>query len=232
MIASLIAETAGISATLDLQWASAHWIYDRVYRGEVAFSQFVQNNRHEFSKGLIKDPNLTPFFKPLSEIFPQAKFVFVVRDPRDNLRSILNRLHLPGHLEKLETHQYEEFSHAWQKMLDGSWLGLDGTNYIEMLAARWNFMADVFLSNRERFFPAKYEDFNCDKIRFTNELTLKLGLKPVHSIENRINFQFQPKGNHTVSWTEFFGEQNLASIERICFQRMQAFGYMAAESKA
>jgi hypothetical protein len=44
--------------------------------------------------------------------------------------------------------------------------------------------------------------------------------------------QFQPRGDRTVSWADFFGPERLAAIERQCAAEMKVFGYTATESGA
>ena len=65
---------------------------DALYGGELSLSRLVAENQKFFSSSLVKDPNFTFFMDQLRGTFPLAKFVFIVRDPRDNIRSMLNRL--------------------------------------------------------------------------------------------------------------------------------------------
>ncbi|NEP45581.1 MAG: hypothetical protein F6K35_42755, partial [Okeania sp. SIO2H7] len=100
-IAALLAEMTDLSVTIDLRKEIPNPTYDKIIKGELTFSEFVQLNKLDFSRDIVKEPNLTLLDRELAEYFPNSDFVFVIRDPRDNIRSILNRLQLPGNLTKL-----------------------------------------------------------------------------------------------------------------------------------
>ena len=94
-----------------------------------------------------------------------------------------------------------------------------------MLAARWNLFTDIWLENKESMILVRYEDFQKDKIEEISNLSKVLGLKDINDISSKINIQYQPKGNQEISWDKFFGLDNLASIERLCSERMKLVGY-------
>lgn len=227
-IAALLAETTALSATLDLQWENQHWDYDRLVSGGTLFKDFLDRNRHEFSKALIKEPNLTIFFSELAETFSSAKFIFIARDPRDNLRSILNRMGIPGNLKQLDASHVTGLPLGWQRILEPGWLGLTGDRYIEVLASRWNFISDTYLRQPEKFILLRYEDFVADKLGVIQKLSIQLGLEPLRPIHHLLDVQFQSRGDRDVPLPVFFGEENLNSIEKICGERMKKLGYNPA----
>lgn len=224
-IAALLAEMTGLSVTIDLKKEIPHPTYDKIIKGELTFSEFVRCNKLDFSRDIVKEPNLTLLDKELVEYFPNSQFVFVIRDPRDNIRSILNRLQLPGSLTRLEAKQWQNMSQGWKLILDNRWLGLSGENYIEMLAHRWNFTSDVFLKNKERMKLIRYEDFLQDKIGEIANLAEALNLKPSKDISDKVDIQFQGRGNREVKRSEFFGKNNLSVIDEICGERMRLLNY-------
>jgi hypothetical protein len=224
-IAALLAEMTGLSVTIDLKNEIDYPTYDRVFRDELSFSELVNHNKLDFSKDIIKDCDLILLYPKLAEYFPESKFVFILRDPRDNIRSILNRVKLPGNLSRVDEFQWAKIPPAWKLILDCRWLGLEGENYIELLAARWNLMADIFLKNRNRMRLVCYEDFLKDKIGKIARLAQDLELKQVNDIADKVDIPFQPPGNRNVKWIEFFGHDNLARIDRICCQNMKQLGY-------
>lgn len=224
-IAALLAEMTGLSLSLDLRKEIDRPTYHLVKKGELPFSEFVKINKLDFSREIVKEPNLTLFYEELADYFPQSKFVFVIRDPRDNIRSILNRLKIPGNLSQLEPQYCREMTPAWDLIVDNSWLGLKGENYIEMLAERWNYTADVFLKNSDQLILTCYEEFQKHKIGEIDRLAKKLELDQVNDISDKVDIQFQPRGNRNVKWHEFFGNDNLARIECICGERMNVFNY-------
>jgi Sulfotransferase family len=224
VIAALLAKCANQTVTLDLPrlWGPME---TRIHSGEVRFSDFVQNNRRYFSRDIIKEPCLTFLYSELKRAFPQAKYLMIVRDPRDNIRSILNRLGIHGNLENIDANTFSKISPGWQVVLDGRWLGLQGDTYIEMAAARWNYAVDVYLEHDNEMVLVRYEDFVADKIGMIKNLARQLGIPQAHDISDSINIQYQPSGNRSISWEEFFGRENLLRIERICGGRMKTFGY-------
>jgi hypothetical protein len=224
-IAALLAEMTGLSAALDLKKEMKDPVIDRIKTGGLSMGDFVRRNKLDFSREIIKEPSLSPYYRELAEEFPRARFVMVIRDPRDNIRSILNRLKIPGSLSDISPDQRSRISRAWELIIDGRWLGLEGASYIEMLAARWNYIADLYLANPDRMILVKYEDFTRNKMGTLLGLASALGLEKKRDVSGRVDVQFQPAGDRSVRWIDFFGPGNLAAIERICSERMRRLGY-------
>lgn len=225
-IAVLLAKLTNKSFHIDLMRSNEQNIYVQLKQKNASFKNFVKFNSLEFSKDIIKEPNLTLFYDELVEYFPQAKLVLVVRDPRSNIRSILDRYKIPGNLDQMTPEQYENLVRSWPSVFDASWLGFQGENYIEMLAGRWNYMADVFFLHSDRIILVKYEDFLKDKIGVIYRIAQQLGLEAINDISDQINIQYQPAGkNKNLKYIDFFGEKNLERIERICGERMKKLEY-------
>jgi hypothetical protein len=72
----------------------------------------------------------------------------------------------------------------------------------------------------------KYEDFMKDKAATIMGLARALGRQPRHDISDKVDVQYQSRGDRDVKWVDFFGPNNLARLERICAVRMAAFGYV------
>ena len=234
-IAALLAEMTGLSVSIDLikEDLYRHQTYPRIRTGEISFSEFLAMNRLSFSRDIVKEANLTIFYDELITHFPQSKFVFIVRDPRDNIRSQLNLMGIPGDFAQLSSKHLKNLPRGWDIIIDGRWLGLKGENYIEILAARWNFMVDVYLNNMDQIILVRYEDFVKDKAGEIARLVRVLGLTQVNNIVAKVDIQFQPKGNRDINKTTFFGRDNLARIERICGDRMKQLHYsLCGDSRA
>lgn len=224
-IAALLAAMTGKSVTIDLRKEIFHPTYCQVRQGKLTFPEFIKNNRLGFSRDIVKEPHLTTFYSDLEQHFPQSQRIFVLRDPRDNIRSILNRLNIPGNLDKLRHEDRQNIIPVWDLVMDGHWLGIEGENYIEMLAARWNFTTDVFLAHSDKMLLTRYEDFLQDKIAEIERLARSLHLPAVRDITDQVDIQFQKAGNKNVNLKEFFGAKNLACIEHLCGERMKQLGY-------
>ncbi len=224
-IAALLSEMTGLSVTLDLKREMRDPVIDGIKLGRLSMAEFVRLNRLDFSRDIIKEPSLSPYFHELCGSFPRAKFVMVIRDPRDNIRSILNRLKFPGSLPDITADQRTLLTPAWRLIIDGRWLGLEGRNYIEMLAHRWVYISNLYLANKDRMIPVVYEGFSKDKIGTLERLATALGLEKKHDVFRRVDVQFQPAGDRSVRWGDFYGPENLAAIESICAEGMRKLGY-------
>lgn len=226
-IAALLAQATQKTVTQDIFYylKNKSW-YRSLIQNNVSINEFVDHNRKFFAKDIIKEPNLVFCFDQLKNSFPQAKFVFLVRDPRDNIRSILNRLHLPGNLDDLSPEQMlQNPGKLWKDILDGMELDISGGTYIERLAYRWNHILSIYQKNSNDMILLKYENFNEDKSARIYELASKLGLDSKVDISGNVNTQYQPRGDRSISWIDFFGHENLHKIERICRKGIETLDY-------
>jgi len=227
-IAALLAELTGRSVAVDLFNENRKPMLPRVAAGQASFDRFLRRNRLDFSRDIVKDPTLTFFHPQLAQRFPGASFAMVVRDPRANVKSVLDRLGLPGDRDDLSAAQLEALPLGWRLVFDPSWLGLPPATYIELLAARVARCADTYLDSPGSFRLVRYEDFLAGKLGTLEGLAGDLGLECRHDIGDRLDVQFQPAGNRSVSVRQCFGEENLARIDRICGEQMRRLGYSPA----
>lgn len=233
-IAALLAELTARSVTLDLDWARAQAPFQRLQRGELGFAGFLRANRLELGRCVVKEPTFTFFVPELRAAFPAARFVFVLRDPRDNIRSILDRLGLPGDRRRLDPAAVEHLPLGWRQVLDATWLGRApgdqpgdrSGDYIEALAARWNACAEVYVRHAGSMILVRYEDFKADKLGSLEVLANSLGWPPRRDVRGSLDRPFQPRGNAAASWPAFFGA-NLSRIEDLCGPHMRDLGYGA-----
>lgn len=226
-VAALLGEATGLSYTIDILCLYSG-LEEKLLRGEAKFDQVLERGRYYFSKDIVKDPGFTLFYNQIANLFPNTQRVFVLRDPYQNIRSILNRVRLPGDLENLSAEQWQNLKQqfpGWYPVLDGSLAGHHGETYIETLALRCQKIAQIYLQHQADLVPIYYEAFNQNKVEAIRELALKLGLEPNRSIEQVKDVQFQPKGNQEVSLEAFFGAANLHRIEKICGEVMGLVGY-------
>ena len=124
-IAALLAKACGLSYDIDLGGLRVRE-YERIYADPTPQTlRAVLRDRAtiEMSKAVVKEPNLTFLAARLRALHPRARHVFIVRDPRANIRSICNRLQLPGHLASIDTADYPEISPMWEAILYNRWVG-------------------------------------------------------------------------------------------------------------
>ncbi|MBI2471301.1 MAG: sulfotransferase [Planctomycetes bacterium] len=225
-IAHLLADFGGLSKTIDIPPLWVPVVFD-VMHGQIDFQDMVRRHRFYFSTDIIKEPNMTFFAGQVLKAFPKARYVFIVRDPRDNIRSLLNRMKIPGNIDEINEQAFSSVSlNRFRMTLDASLWGGDKTeNYIGALSHKWNKAVDNYLLYRDRMILAKYEDFLIDKYGFIAKLAKQLHIPEKANIRDRLDVQYQPRGDRSISWEDFFCIENLTRIEHICSSRMKEFGY-------
>ena len=233
-IAALLAKATDKTVTIDFfhkNYIRTPMFRERLAARDLSFADFVKSNKLYFSSEIIKEPELTFYYEELSNYFPKAQFIFVIRDPRDTIRSILNRLHIPGDLDHLGGNYYESIKllEGWKSALTGQLPNVPGENYVEKLAYRWNLAAKTYLDSANTMALIKYEDFKSSKVGSIQELALSVGLPIKTDISDAVDIQFQPRGNSSVSLVSFFGKANLLKIETICQEMMSHFEYKSQE---
>jgi hypothetical protein len=233
-IGALLAECTGRVNTHDPLYRRKRTLAD-LLAGTPTVAEFARASPELFKAGVIKDNDFTFLAAELAETFPKAQFVFVVRDPRDNIRSMLNRLEYSGAWEDLSAAARADLAQrlpGWFTILTGASFGEPGGQYIEVLARRWVRAARVYLDAPGRMTLVRYEDFDAAKRDTIESLARTLGLAVQKDITPSQDKQFQPLGDRTVTWDDFFGPDNLARIDRICGPDMAAFGYRRAAGGA
>jgi hypothetical protein len=199
-ITALLGEATGLTYSIDV-FCFFGDAERKLLKGEADFGAFVEKACYRFSKDIVKEPSFIAFYDKLTSRFPSAAFVFVVRNPIDNIRSILDRLNLPGDRTCLTERHWEhvaETSSNWRMILEGTLYGHEGGDYIETLARRWKKSARLYLSNRESFEGIAYETFNQSKEEQIFELAHRLGLEVKNHISDQVDVQYQPKGQRDV----------------------------------
>jgi len=223
VVAALLAEHLAVPATLDVPdlWGEN---FRRLRSGETNFRVFAARHPRDFATGVLKEPNLTFLYPRLHATFPKSKVVFVVRDGRANIRSILSRLGLPGDVPDLSGEQRRAVPEGWRPVLDPSALGTSTGTYIETLARRWNAAVDVYLRHAEEMTLLKYEDFVADKGGSIAAIAHGLGLPSRRDIGGSVDRQFQPAGSRA-PYERFFGDRNLTRIIEMCGHNAGRLGY-------
>lgn len=224
VIAAALAHAMQSSVTLDIRDLQVGHLTG-LYQGTYPMDDFVRRYRPAFSSSVVKEPGLTFARDALAERFPDARFLLIVRDPRDNIRSILNRLRLPGDADQISSEATDMLHPIWRSILMGDSLQIRADHYITCLAERWNQSADVYLNHKEDTLLLRYEDFQASKVSFIEETVEQLGAPIRADAGDIVNRQFQSKGNRSISWEDFFSKRNLRKIERTCERRMQMLGY-------
>lgn len=223
-IAALLAAATGRRATLDFAGAAEPFI-GKLLRRETGLDAFVRANAWAFSADIVKEPNLTFTAPALMEHFGVKRAVFVIRHPHDNIRSILDRLKLPGDLGRLDVARVKA-NRTWRSALAGADLGLQPDHYVATLARRWLRAVEIFNAARGYFELITYRDFNGDKSMTIARLARALDMDAAHDIAPFAERPFQPRGIPRAA-EEFFGADNLSRIDAICGTAAASLGFGA-----
>ena len=226
-IASILGSFSGKITAVDLFLSGFRSSLFTTWKSKkISTKDFINKNKVEFSAEIIKEPHLSTFFEELKTEYPHSKFVMVIRNPFDNIRSILDRLDVEGKKTKLNEKDKNKFFHSWKLLLNNEWIGGSKIHYIEVLAERWNIICDVYLKNKENIILVKYEDFIYDKSNTIQLLAKKLDLNQTGEISHLLEKQFQPKGRRKNQETKiFFGDKNYSKIYETCKENMKKIGY-------
>jgi len=225
VIAAALAHAANASVTLDIRDLNASHLAG-LLDGTLSIDAFVNRYRGSFSTSFVKEPGLTFAISKLRDRFPEATFILITRDPRDNIRSLLNRLSIPGDASVLTADHLQSLHSIWRSVITGSDLGIDREHYIENLATRWNLAADVYLEHPNEVMLLKYEAFCDAKVAYIEKSIHQLGRNVVQDVTDIVQTQYQSRGNRHIEWEQFFGTENLERIERVCKSRMTRLDYL------
>ena len=153
--------------------------------------------------------------------------MFIVRDPRTNIKSLLNRLLIPGDLDALSLDNTWIPNATWRSILEGRYLESGYTHYIDVLAHRWNAAVLVYLRHVNWYFLLRYEDFLQNKVETVNSLASSLGRQVIQDITPNVHvrYRYHASDYKRTSTCAFFGERNLSRINAICSEYMKLLRY-------
>ncbi len=222
-IAGLLAAATGLRASLDLEGTTAPH-FTRLMRGQTGLDDFIADNAFSFSAPIIKDGNLTFVADALMARFKVDRAIFILRDPFDNIRSILDRLRLPGDLAELDVARLRANA-TWRTIVSGEDLDLPPDHYVATLARRWLRATQIYERGGARFIRIRYEDFRADKTGEIARLAHAFALPTPHDITAALDRDFQRRGNARTDPHIFFGERNFGRIAEICGAAAARQGY-------
>jgi hypothetical protein len=218
-IAALLGHMGSKSITLDTKYLWDPYL-SKILSGKYDLNRHFKRYSYPFSKDIIKEPVATEFIDLLKNHYSLNKYVFIVRNPHDNIRSILNRMKIPGDLQDINL---SDVSPGWRRDLGPN----KGKDYISALANMWvryNTQWNYVLS--PKCSVIKYEDFQTDKVKAIENLCCSLDLPILNNIDHLIHKPFQPKGDSLVDLKLFFGDENHKLISDICLEGMSYYRYV------
>ncbi len=205
-IAGLLAHRANKSVTIDTPFLWEPY-YSQIKNGKLTIKEHVNKHAYPFSKDIIKEPAASVIIRYIEKYFNLSKYLFIYREPHDVIRSVLNRLDLPGNEKNVNFHDIDT---NWQIHFKNH-----GKNYINDLIELWiKVYSQRQYINNPNCILVSYKEFKKNKQKFIDDLCEKLNYKPVKDITHLLDHSFQPKGNSNVDLKSFFGEENYNIIEK------------------
>lgn len=196
----------------------------RIQNDPTSAARMIQRMRYYFRRDLIKENELTPATGALLDVLPQVRPVYVVRHPVHNIRSILDRVGLPGHPQSLNELTLSD--DGWRPIVSSRFLGIEAGDHITSLAKRWNYMTTIYQHHQERLHLVRYEDFMADKLGSIQTLADRIGIRRCQDIEPLLDVSFQPRGAHrSTDPREFFSDEALSIISQHCTEGMKTLEY-------
>jgi hypothetical protein len=221
-IATLLAAWGNLTAATDihpLQSSDSHLPND-----PATVETLLQRTRYYFRHDLVKENALTPATGALLDVLPKARPVYVVRHPVHNIRSILDRLGLPG--EPCPFHALDLSDGGWRPIVENRHFDGQAEDHITSLAQRWSDTTAIYHRHRDRLTLIRYEAFMADKEDCIRRLADRLDVPHKSDIRSLLDVPFQPRGQHrSVSPRSFFSAEALAIINRECAEGMAVLDY-------
>ena len=226
-IAALLGKMSKKETSVDLLYSGFYYkLFKKWKEKKISTKRFIQMNQLDFSNSIIKEPHLSVFYDELKKEYNQAKFVMIIRNPYNNIRSILDRLKIKGKKTRLNYKDRRKIFHSWNLLFNNKWIHGKRTHYIECLAERWNIITEIYLNNKDNIVLIRYEDFLKDKTNTINQLCKDLEIDNKSDISEYLHKQYQPRGkNKDMPLNKFFSEDNYQRITKICKENIEKLGY-------
>lgn len=195
-IASLLALRLGEQPPRDIPffWGD----YQRLSsNNKTNLKKAVIQNVTYFTTKVVKEPCLTQLTGEIQVLFRNAQFVFIIRNPVDNIRSIADRLNLNSPVLLHSPPDRVNIPKSWWYYLYLDHTNPPGKCVLSRLIARWNEAANVAIDHESLGSLLKYEDFCKDKITSIDRALSKIGESATTDITEHLEKQYQPKGKGT-----------------------------------
>lgn len=160
----------------------------------------LHSEAHKQIRFLEKTPKNTLRVSFLNKVFPDAYFIYLIRDPKDNISSIIDA----WRSQRFRTYpNLPGFNGQWSLLLPPDWQSMQGKSIAEIAAFQWQSCHDNTLRalgkiSRERWTTINYADF----IASPEQELAKLADFTQLSMDNRIRQVLQnalPNSQYTLS---------------------------------
>ena len=159
--------------------------------------QIAEPGARRFLEKTPKNSLRIPFFQ---QIFPDAQFIFLWRDPRENISSIMEAWR-SGQWRTYP--QLEGFDGPWSLLLPPEWRKMNGRPLHEIAAWQWQQTNQIILDDleqlpRERWTVLEYADLIRDPTAAISKLCERLRLSVDPALEQRLSAPL-PQSRYTLT---------------------------------
>jgi len=224
-ISVLLSEALNLKVTAELKNAMYNPNdYESLYQKNLSLEKFIWNNKYDFKFPIIKECMLSFYLSELLELYPNSKFIFIVRDPRTTIRSLFNRHNIKGDI----TSDFEpSLSPIWSKVFDIDWMKKMKSNHIiEHCCEGWKIAYSNYLKHSDKITLIKYEDFLDNKSSVINQLIETIGYNKVSNIDSKVDIKYNITTKNKTPTDIFFSEENKTFIETSCKDELESLGYL------
>ena len=214
-ISNLLSKTSRLSLLDDPRYSWYLYPLINVNKSFFSWKLIFDINRYD----IVKVPGFATILPYLNKrSFQKFKIVYIVRDPRDNVSALKERLNL-------------NFNGL---LLNIEWLNAQPKTLVESLALRWKLYLDKALAFQEvysdRIMFVRYEDFTEDKLATIFNLCQFLNLNfDAKLIQGSLNRQFRKSWSSKIKgkgrYINDLSKEETELIENICCQHMLNFNY-------
>jgi hypothetical protein len=199
---------------------------EALHQGALPIQDLIAKYPYLFAFDLIKDPNFALWAGDLMDAFPDAVSFAIVRDPRQNIRSIFDRVGLDGRVSDISRVRFDpNIPKPWISYLKGEYHNNGHQNPVRVAAKRWSQINEAILAHKDRIKIIKYENFVLAKEESILDLLYYAGFSHENEINDLVDVQFQPAGRTKIAPLQFFGDKNYAEIVKCCYATASKLGY-------
>jgi len=194
-----------------------YWLkYPDIYanNGKFSFTQWIKLKINS----IVKIPGFATILTNLSKMhFGDFKTYYLIRDPRDNVAALLERVN-QGKAELF---------------LNTGWLDINNENIVEKLAMRWRRYLELAMKYQKYdgdIIFIKYEDFFDNKLNTIKTISKQLNFYfDEDKISNGLGNQFRKSWNDRIRgpgrWKTDLYASDVNKINEICVKLMRIWGY-------
>ena len=186
------------------------------------FRKVVKGHLEIFNKSRFvnKMPHNSMRIRYISGIFPDAKFIHIIRNPRAVINSILNRRVVEN-----------ENVNDWWGVKPPNWKDYKNKNSFKQVVNQWYYTIEIINKDRkilrdDQYFEIKYEDLMDEPEMIMDEVINFAELRKSKKFKNEL-FQYKNKlEDKNYKSNKKFSDGEKREIKKICNKYLVNYGYV------